>query len=407
MPAMLRRRKPLLYFACLLSGCFVPTIRDGEVQCGKNGECPSSFNCGAGGLCFRKKAPDGGSLVPSHVAASYLQTSAADLMGATRIDTDLLQLAFGGALAAPPPGVAFVKDDAGYSVLSLGAWSAPVDVSVTGARPLVVIAAGKVTIGATVRVAASFERPGPGASVLGTGGDGATSPVINDAGGGGGGFSSTGASGGDSGKPAKASGGNPGAMYGDSRDFFGGGSAGGDGGSAATCPAPAGRGGGGGGALQITSSSAVEITGAIDASGGGGRGGCGDGKQQGNSGTAGGGGGSGGQIFIEAPRISVAGSLGANGGGGGGGGVNSGADGQDGANGSSSLLAAPGGAGATKAQGDGGNGGASGPPTPGGEGNNGGGGGGAAGRIWLRTRGGAASVGGATISPTPMFQTDL
>ena len=84
--------------------------------------------------------------------------------------------------------------------------------------------------------------------------------------------------------------------------------------------------GGGGGAVQITAGVSIEISGSIFAGGGGGKGGV---FNWGSSG--GGGGGSGGAILLEAPSITMTGTLNANGGGGGGGGGEShyGTDGED------------------------------------------------------------------------------
>ncbi len=143
--------------------------------------------------------------------------------------------------------------------------------------------------------------------------------------------------------------------------------------------------GAGGGAVQIISATSVQVTapGVIHVGGAGG-------SWEGSAG------GSGGAILLEAPTISIAGTLAANGGGGGGGDTqcNSGQDAQ---------------AGATPAAGD------KCPDNPGAAGAAGstidgatpasgmvGGGGGAVGRIRLNTTSGAATIGSsAVISPAP------
>lgn len=147
--------------------------------------------------------------------------------------------------------------------------------------------------------------------------------------------------------------------------------------------------GAGGGAIQIVSAVKIEVaaTGVIHVGGGGG-------------GWAGSGGGSGGAILLEAPAIRVVGTLAANGGGGG----ESGSD-NVGSNASASDRLAPGGGPGRAATGGGGDGSAGATPN-GADGTKGGGGGGGAGRIRLNTATGTADTTGATLSPgaaTPCF----
>ncbi|HXN33060.1 MAG TPA: hypothetical protein VN894_14415 [Polyangiaceae bacterium] len=143
--------------------------------------------------------------------------------------------------------------------------------------------------------------------------------------------------------------------------------------------------GAGGGAVQIVSATSVEVTapGVVHVGGAGGNWG----------GSAGG---SGGAILLEAPLISIAGTLAANGGGGGGGDgfCNNGQDGQQSAMPAAGdkCKANPGGTGAAGLSIDGST------PASGMLG----GAGGAAGRIRLNTTGGAATIGStAVISPAP------
>jgi hypothetical protein len=89
--------------------------------------------------------------------------------------------------------------------------------------------------------------------------------------------------------------------------------------------------GGGGGALQIVAGTSFTL----DAQGKLGAGG-GPGNESGDSNQMAAGGGSGGAILIEAPTVTISGTIAANGGGGGG-------NGGDGTNGSTVLTAAPGG----------------------------------------------------------------
>ncbi len=148
------------------------------------------------------------------------------------------------------------------------------------------------------------------------------------------------------------------------------------GGDAATLGAP----GDGGGAIYLVAGSAINITGTVHAGGGGAL------HAHAISG-GGGGGGSGGMIVIEAPMVTVTGTLAANGGGGSGGADDvAGSEGQDGERARASATRAKGGAGAPNSEGgDGGDGGAggvlAGSPSTEAADNGGGGGGGGCGFI--------------------------
>src|SRR5262249_38275743 len=153
-----------------------------------------------------------------------------------------------------PPGVTFVDDGVGHAVLSIGAWTVDADVRVTGALPLVIVAAGPVQVDHLIDGSADHQLGGPGAATSGVGGAGAFDSVSGflDTGGGGGGFGGAGASGGTS--AMSGGGGAGGAVYGAPEASFGGGSPGGAGGTADMCPdGISGKGGGGGGAIQISS----------------------------------------------------------------------------------------------------------------------------------------------------------
>ncbi|HEY2747147.1 MAG TPA: hypothetical protein VGL86_21135 [Polyangia bacterium] len=401
----------VLFIAVLLGGChFGLKGVDGDTRSGGD-------DAGIGGDdgsvdLAPSSTGDMGGFLPSHVPPGTVNTDAADLpLGITAIDTSALTI--NGA--SPPVGVVFqaVPSQDGWAELLIGGWTVDQNVKVTGTRALIVVAARKVDVMATIDGSADHLTGGPGATTAGKGGDG-TSTGDNDSGGGGGGFGSTGAQGGDStGGPA---GGAAGSSYGDTRTYFGGGSSGGMGGGATGCGATEmtkGRGGAGGGAIQISSVIEVvdEATGGIDVAGGGGTRGCG------SLASAAGGGGSGGLVFLEAPSVTVLGKIAANGGGGGGAGSGNGNnDGSDGDNGALSATAANGG----QAGGGGflssSNGGDGGKGATGGSGaarganqENGGGAGGGVGRVWLRTPTGTTPVigGAALMSPAPTIDATL
>lgn len=175
-----------------------------------------------------------------------------------------------------------------------------------------------------------------------------------------------------------------------------GGAGGGGGGKGA---APAASGGGGGGAVQISAFGAITVAGTITMGGAGGEGGQRD--PAGMNGGAGGGGGGGGSILLEAPEVTITGTLSANGGGGGGGATNT-ISAQPGSNGAVGLLPAAGGAGGGST-GPGGNGGArdvDAAVAPSTASTNSGGGGGGVGRIFIRTAS-APVLANATLSPAP------
>ncbi len=298
-------------------------------------------------------------------------------------------------------------------------------VDVTGAFPLVIVAAGSVTIDGILDVSADGSEPGPGAArfeMIGVGGHGSHVGSL-DSGGGGGGYGLPGPHGGDA--PCDGDGCTPayggvgGTAYGSATlmvlqggAFGGGNSCDGlaEGGAESTS-----AGGAGGGAVQVYSEDSITIAdnGGIDAGGGGGGGGntgslfCNPIRVvQGHSGR---GGGAGGAIFLQAPRISNYGIIAANGGGGGGSaGDTNGGHGQDGALSDSPAESGASGGGIRGAAG--GQGGArNSSAAPGGDAvmhsenkGQGGGGGGAVGRIVIVTSAMEFDNEG-TVSPAPLI----
>jgi hypothetical protein len=347
--------------------------------------------------------------VPSHVSASAYKTDAANLSGVTNIDTH--NLTINGS--APAAGITFAFQS-GVAVLSVGTWNISSPIAVTGDAPLVVVAAGGVTVtGATISADGQGAVPGPGGNAIcsaaGTG-----VPASGVTGSGGGGEFGGGASAGQLPK---------GSIYGSNVTDFCGGAAGGNGTRKNnldnTCAA-AGPGGGGGGAIQISSAVSIVIhSGRISAGGGGGGASCAHQNAApsfGSSNAAPGGGGSGGLIFLEAPTITLGNTgtanLFANGAGGGGtAGLDTTSTSNPGVDALRAQSTAPGGTGSV---GNGGEGAASLDGTtltngtaPTGTDPDFGGGGGGVGRIWLRTRGAAAATNTTLFSPAPTIDKTL
>jgi hypothetical protein len=238
-------------------------------------------------------------------------------------------------------------------------------VSAHGARPLVLLASGTITVSGTIDVAGHLkgvpQTSGPAVAAC----KGSTASPASG-GGAGGSFGSKGGNGGAD------SAGHPGGTSGSAvvpTALIGGctGLAGNDTGGTGS----PGKGGGAGGALGLFAKAAIVVDGAVNASGGGGGGATHDDH-------GGGGGGTGGMIVLDAPSVTGAGKLFANGGSGGeGAGGNSGADGTDP---SDPSIAAAGGGGASTG-GDGGNGAAKTAAAVGTAGNSGAGGGGGGGGL--------------------------
>jgi hypothetical protein len=188
-----------------------------------------------------------------------------------------------------------------------------------GPNPLLLVAHDTFDVTGAIDVASHVNAPTPGAGsettcTSGNGGNGSG----NDGGGGGGGaggtFGTLGANGG-TGDDTGGTGGTSGtAIAAMAAGSLRGGCKGGNGGGGGS--GGSGVGGAGGGGIYLIARTSITIGGSINASGAPGAGGF-------NGSTAsggGGGGGSGGLIALDAPMITVTGSLFANGGGGGGGG---------------------------------------------------------------------------------------
>jgi len=288
-----------------------------------------------------------------------------------------------------------IRGGAGDCVIAAGIITISAPLRAIGARPLVLVAADSISVPMSIDVGSHrqpTESPGAGAdadpnSCAGTpptGSSGGTS-----GGGAGGSFMGAGGSGGSGGGSPNGTGGTPGAPSGTDTSLRGG--CPGQDGASKIGTNSGGAGGHGGGAVLLIAGNTITVDGTIKAGGEGGAGATG-----GFSG--GGGGGAGGMIDLDAPLITVTGTLIANGGGGGGGAGNgsAGAPGND----AVSTTAASGGSAGT-AVGHGGNGSAGAASGSGGSGmsgsgaDGGGGGGGGAGLI----KGRITASPGSSVSP--------
>lgn len=259
-------------------------------------------------------------------------------------------------------------------------------VRATGTRPLVLIAAGDLSIGfaATLDVASRRGMP-PGAGANASACSLQREATISG-GGAGGSYGAQGGRGGNGANGGVEGIAGPTAPINSLR----GGCPGGAGGNSSADQA-----GAGGGAVYLIAAGTISVQGTINASGGGGRGGLAPSR-------GGSGGGSGGQIAFDAPTISIeiSASVYANGGGGGEA-AGSGSTGNDGEEPMLPSLAANGGFGTNDNAGDGGNGGyRTFDAEQGGNGASSGGGGGGGGGVGAIKIFGAATISG-SVSPTP------
>lgn len=384
----------------------------GVVECAADGSTTLIAPCAS--VCVAETPPRCGHVAPSHVVDHTLITaSTTDLVvhAGQRVQLDTAS----GAITLLPstqlraPGGS--GDTSGLlfrtqsqpsgpelAIFSVGALTVEAGglLTAVGSRGVVLLASGAVLVQGTVDVGANGRTHGPGGYDGGDhrvagggpsgGGAGANDGPTIQSGGGGGGHGGEGGAGGDElGAGVHAVGGAGGPA---SSDVDGALLLGGSGGGGGADGASGGRGGGGGGILQISSDASVTIAsgGVVRAPGAGG--------YHGNQG--GGGGGAGGAIFLEAPVLTLDGTVSANGGGGAGGG----ASGTDGVRGDDAMGGGPGsgaagggdgghGAGATVLDGMAGT-----------MGDGGGGGGGGGGRLWLSSAVGPAGSG--VLSPAPV-----
>ena len=340
--------------------------------------------------------PDAGVLItPSHIQPAYSLT-APNVTIATDsvVDTTARTITIGAA--APVPLANLIHSET-FAVWSVGSFvlGPNVTLTLTGTRPLVIVAASTFELHGHIAAYGDMSNPGVGglaaASGPGAGGDGAKPSASNISGGGGGGHATAGGGGGKIGAGVA---GTAGPAANANGALLIGGSGGGRGGgyAAALCSdATRGRGGVGGGAIQVSAIGAILVasTGSVDVGGGGGFGGC---KGNGSDNfRGGGGGGAGGLVFLESVagvEVQAGAELAAAGGAGGEGGDSNkmGQDGQAGPYPSATALG-----GNANAGGAGGNGGAGAgstttAPGPGLGGTSAGGGGGSTGRVFFGTR---------------------
>jgi hypothetical protein len=304
-------------------------------------------------------------------------------------------------------------DNSAVAVLSVDglAIDAGATVRVVGPKPLLVVAWSTALIDGVLDAGSHIGMTslGANANILcggGTAGIDGSNATQNggSGGGGGGGLQGPGGHGGSGGAAPPVAGGAGGAArnVAEAHAAIHGGCPGGASGMAGgiavspATPATQARGGAGGGAVWLVAHDSIAIAGSISANGAGGSG------AQIGSVCGGGGGGSGGSVALEAPSVTISGTLTANGGGGGGGGAVTDA-GNNGADGKPDVVAAPGGAIAAKGCGRPGGAGSvlatlAGSDAPGADSCGGGGGGGGAGFLVIASPGFTAT-GTARVSP--------
>lgn len=367
----------IMRFGCCailaLSACYAPQVFGGAPCDPSRDSCPTGQTCeasGSGHFCSSGRQEGDGGVDTPIVTGTNCYGSASGLLGSLCFATapiTPLTLAAGSTVNTATIGAGNCTEiraqtGGGPSLCVIAASTIDVAsgaaVRVVGSNPIVLVAVQTIQIDGTLD-ASSRVSDLPGATGAGArsaiacnaaGIDGTTSTNgINGGGGGGaagGSFSGLGGAGGN-GK------GQPGALHGSpampsSTTALVGGCPGGRGGHGnGNCPGVGvpcggGPGGNGGGAIYVIAGGSITVGGSIDASGQGGAGGT-DGF---NNSGGGGGGGTGGLIGLDAPHITVTGSVFANGGGGGGGGGSTEVDhGQAGTDPTASAVAAQGGTG--------------------------------------------------------------
>ncbi|HET9625974.1 MAG TPA: hypothetical protein VFP84_31655, partial [Kofleriaceae bacterium] len=347
-----------------LPACYAPTVHSGAPCDLSSDNCPTGETCQAGnggafcvadnghlgdaGGVSRPDAPPGafciGNKLLGGVCLAAAPTAAVTLAAGATINTSVTTAGNCSELQAQPGGGSVCIIAGTTITLASGG-----TVRAIGGNPIVLVAAQTISIAGTLDASSHAGETVGGAPVLGAGARSATDCNAigtdgtigqNDNGGSGaagGSFGTAGGAGGNGkngtthGVPAAAQ--SPTRLVGGCPGGKGGDGAGTGGGSA---------GGAGGGAVYLSARQALSVTGKIIASGAGGLGGT-DGMF---SSGGGGGGGSGGMIGLEAPQITVSGSIFANGGGGGGGGGSQPTDnGKPGADPIAATTAASGGGG--------------------------------------------------------------
>jgi hypothetical protein len=403
--------------AVAVAGCYSAAPPAG-VPCGEDDVCPSGQMCIAGvcnggGANLDASTDDSGPPTdapalcatwdPKHFDPCMLPAPSGDLtltqaLAGYSWDTSKPELK-GKMNTTIPVTTIVLSQEIGPEILVASVNNFTLDPGITidlnGSRALLIAVWGTATIAGTIDASASFSVAGPGGAGASSNTLGCGGPLTGDfgvattpaTGGGGGAFQGSGGNGGNVGGP-------PGNGIAPPTNIQGG-CAGGHGGAGTN--GLQGIRGAGGGAVVIAARESITIPagGVIHVGGGGGSAG------RTNYG-AGGGAGAGGYIGLDAPRITVAGTLAANGGSGGGG-ASDYSTGSAGQNGRPDGTAAVGGPGATSTNvgncNKGGNGSAGGTLVGASGGNTlcgGGGGGGGAGYILIWTP--ALDVSG-TISP--------
>jgi hypothetical protein len=345
-----------------VAGCYSPAPPAG-VPCGEDDVCPGGQACIAGvcaktdGVNLDAPADDSGPAIDApalcatwtarHFDPCMLPAPGGDLtltpaLAGYSWDTSKPELK-GKMNTTIPVTTMVVTQAVGPDVLVASVNNFTLDAGVTvdlkGSRALLIAVWGNANIAGTIDASASYSVAGPGgagasSNTLGCGGaltgdfGVATTPAT---GAGGGAFQGSGGQGGNVG-------GLPGAGIAPPMNIQGG-CAGGNGGAGSS--GLQGIRGAGGGAVVVAARESITITssGVIHAGGGGGS------QGRANYG-AGGGGGAGGYVGLDAPSVTVAGTLAANGGGGGGG-ASDYSSATSGQNGRSDGSPALGGAGAT------------------------------------------------------------
>lgn len=377
--------------AITLAACYSPSLSGGAPCQVTSNRCPIGETCvasggGGDGVCTsdRGRPVDAGGDMPpgdagpcagmaitskflGSVCLAAAPTSPLSLSGAT-VNTANIPTGSCTQLVPQSGGPALcvlagtmIEIAAGATVRAVGV--NPVGSTAAWTNPLVLIATQTITIAGTFDASSHFSETVGGQPALGagartiagcfaTGVDGPAGSGNNGGGGGAGGsFGTVGGVGGNGGNNNNTGHGSPAATM--APTLLAGGCPGGHGGDGAGGMVSGGAGGNPGGAVYLLAGQSIVVSGKLNASGAGGVGGI----EGNNSSGGGGGGGAGGLVVLEAPQVSVTGTVFANGGGGGAGAGNVG-DGNDngkpGVDPAAATPAAPGGGGTS----GGGNGGA-------------------------------------------------